>query len=121
MTPQEIFDKVCTHLMTQRVRASDGMRCRYRAINGRSCAVGCLIEDDVYHHQMEGLNVILLASQFGHILPRWFCQHVNLLKDLQIAHDRSLRSGVKNCAIALSEIAYNYKFTLPEIVERELA
>ena len=49
MTHQEIFNKVATHLLTQRKQAiNDAGICFYRTPEGLSCAVGCLIPDDLY-------------------------------------------------------------------------
>lgn len=55
MTKQEIFNTVATHLFTQGVRASspDGDFCFYRAPDGKKCAVGCLIPDELYKPDME--------------------------------------------------------------------
>lgn len=55
MTDQEIFDKVAAHLIRQGGPARDGNKdCAYRAPNGRTCAVGCLIPDSAYDSDMEG-------------------------------------------------------------------
>lgn len=52
MDKQAIFDRVVTHLLTQKRRSvtiTGGVRtCMYRAPNGDMCAIGCLIPDDVY-------------------------------------------------------------------------
>ncbi len=52
MSPQELFDTVATHLLTQRkpamARDAGGSEtCCYRTEDGRKCAAGCLIPDDV--------------------------------------------------------------------------
>jgi hypothetical protein len=49
MTPQEIFDKVAAHLLTQRKQCrvhnlrSGFNSCAYRDLDGLMCAAGCLI------------------------------------------------------------------------------
>lgn len=55
MTPQEIFEKVSRHLLTQNKRSmlvvpgdSTDHGCAYRGQDGLRCAVGCLITDEVY-------------------------------------------------------------------------
>lgn len=55
MTPQEIFDKVVTHLLTQNARSfsTELQSCMYRNEYGMMCAVGCLIKDDVYFEEIE--------------------------------------------------------------------
>ena len=47
---QEVFDYVATHMLTQdeHLFLPDGYNCAYRGVNGRMCAVGCLIADDEY-------------------------------------------------------------------------
>lgn len=57
MTPQEIFDKVCKHLLTQRVKSINGTKCVYRGPNGTKCAVGCLIPDELYKPAIESCTV----------------------------------------------------------------
>lgn len=56
---QETFDTVVTHLRRQGAKAeihgaSPGEKiCAYRAIDGKRCAVGCLIPDDRYRPSFE--------------------------------------------------------------------
>ena len=59
---QTVFDVVADHLLTQRAQCIDPNvdGCAYRDGNGMACAVGALIEDDVYEevsHQIEGGGV----------------------------------------------------------------
>ena len=55
-TAQEVFDQVATHLLTQNERSLDGASCSYRNCDGLKCAAGCLISDDEYDNQMEGID-----------------------------------------------------------------
>lgn len=59
MTPQQIFNKVVHHLMTQGCKSKDEARslCMYRGPNGTSCAVGCLIPDDKYSEDLEEIPI----------------------------------------------------------------
>lgn len=85
MDAQEIFDTVCEHLAKQgrrAINADDG--CKYRINDGRMCAVGCLLRDSEYYQDMEGRNVRAIA------LPPRLAEHLNLLIDLQRAHDDSV-------------------------------
>jgi hypothetical protein len=88
MTPQEIFDKVATHLLTQNKRSIgfDGSVkcCRYRALDGSRCAVGCLIPDNEYSETMEGARVRKLTGVLDRLELR---AHVDLLAHLQATHD----------------------------------
>lgn len=56
MTKQEMFDKVAEHLLKQGGPAWDDKdgACKYRAPNGRKCAAGCLIPDNMYRKEWEG-------------------------------------------------------------------
>lgn len=58
MASREIFDKVKAHLLEQNCTAtnSDG-DCMYRGANGTKCAVGFLIDDQVYYKDLEGNSI----------------------------------------------------------------
>lgn len=56
-TKQETFDTVVSHLRRQGRCAMDRLTCVYRAENGDRCAAGCLIPDDLYSSNLEGLSV----------------------------------------------------------------
>ena len=96
MTDQEIFDKVATHLLTQGKRAGhlmdDGeFRCMYRGPEGTTCAIGCLIPDDLYSRNMENNNIHALQDKFPEI-ANFFEMNSNItrvffLNSLQRAHD----------------------------------
>lgn len=106
MTPQEIFDTVATHLFAQGKRAlsiKDTNNCAYRAPAGSKCAVGCLIPDDVYTLNMEGVHVSALFYRWP-ALPEWMSQNRRLLSFLQQVHDdpdnwittATMRKALKN-------------------------
>lgn len=91
MNQQEIFDKVASHLITQgaqaRYRRSDGYpSCAYRGENDTMCAAGCLIPDEEYNPEFEGIpwmgvchDIPSLASLTGKV-------H-DLIVSLQGVHD----------------------------------
>lgn len=56
MKTQEVFDKVAVHLLTQGEPSLDkeGGNCAYRT-GSLSCAVGCLIPEELYNQQIEGV------------------------------------------------------------------
>jgi hypothetical protein len=63
VTKQETFDIVARHLLTQNAKAWGQYTCSvgeptngcvYRDADGRKCAAGCLIPDDVYSPSLEG-------------------------------------------------------------------
>ena len=65
-TKQETFDTVAKHLLTQNAKAENtdeyGSLCAYRAADGKRCAAGCLIPDELYSEDMEKHYV---AINFG--------------------------------------------------------
>jgi hypothetical protein len=74
MTRQELFDRISRHLLTQKKKAecniNEGKRgsppswsCRYRAPGGLSCAVGCIIPDELYTEALEGRGVTTLVER----------------------------------------------------------
>lgn len=95
---QSLFDRVATHLLTQEVRAwdTDNERCMYRDDDGRSCAVGCLIEESKYSYEIEGRSlsdgnssdtrriIDAVEGSLGHNLND---DEVSLLTKLQHVHD----------------------------------
>ena len=58
MSVREIFYKVEKHLLKQNKKSVDfGSGCMYRSNGGLSCAVGCLMTDDIYDSSFEGNNL----------------------------------------------------------------
>jgi hypothetical protein len=83
-TPQQVFDTIRTHLLTQREKCHDGHgNCQYRA-DGRMCAAGVLLKDvdDDIVETYEGMNWETLVED-RHV-PK---AHYNLIFSLQIVHD----------------------------------
>lgn len=82
--PQEIFDYVVTHLAEQGARAynEETGACRYRAADGKMCAVGCLLTDDLYEQTLEGEGIIMLPLYDQLSIPTR-----RLLTSLQNTHD----------------------------------
>lgn len=82
-TPQEVFDFVTEHLLTQGKQSYQGS-CLYRGPNRTACAVGCLLTDEEYTPNMEGVSAYDLQV---HLLSSFWKEHQRLLQDLQSAHD----------------------------------
>lgn len=87
MTPQELINKVYSHLIKQGGPSQNNGSCAYRAPDGRQCAIGCLIPDELYSPEMEhnSLGVLLEISNFH--LPKFMQENQNLLQALQNIHD----------------------------------
>ena len=93
MNKQEIFDTVVKHLFEQKGPSISGIYCKYRH-EGRKCAIGCLISDDLYKESMEGESLLSLLPRFN--FPSFFRKNANLLDQLQNIHDNcwtTLKSG----------------------------
>jgi len=85
MTPQEVFDKVAEHLMSQLEQSlSDTMLggCMYLNREGLQCAAGCLIAEDEYDEAIEEQDWDKLVS-VG-LVPT---DHQTLIQGLQLIHD----------------------------------
>ena len=88
--------------------------CQYR-LNGRAddnvrCGVGHLIPDDVYHLDMEGLDVRALNDDFG-LFPE---SEVDFLDSLQTSHDQALDEGIDGYKIRMKHVAEIYSLTYSE-------
>ena len=99
MNSQEVFDKVFTHLISQGHqargdKAGAGLTtCQYRGKNGSSCAVGCLIPDEVYTRDMEAMTVKELMCENDRIASMFSDVDIVLLQRLQTIHDSALNWG----------------------------
>ena len=117
MTNQEAFDKIVARLIDGTGRADDGEGgCMYRAPNGLSCAVGCLIPDDEYDEGIEG--------EYVHALDYLGCLdglNVEMLEDAQDVHDYCRNwTGTKLNDKGIQElkrIAADYNLKMPEIAQ----
>ena len=92
MNQQEIFDKVASHLITQGVQAkylphSDGYpSCAYRGENDTMCAAGCLIPDEEYNPEFEGMPWEDIGRAIPSLASLTDKDHA-LISSLQYVHD----------------------------------
>jgi hypothetical protein len=92
---QQAFDKVVKHLLTQGMKSTDSITgyCQYRGDSGRSCAVGCLIDDLDYSPNLEGNTVMTLGEHYpaakimGVTVQDISVDDLNILGELQAIHD----------------------------------
>ena len=95
MSVREIFYKVEKHLLKQNEKSeSEDIGCQYRSDSGLSCAVGCLMTDDIYDSSFEGtnLNDRLVRKALTPIVGVNYelrLLKLNLLHRLQVVHDDS--------------------------------
>ena len=91
MTNQEMFDKVCAHLLTQLSTSLDDTgTCLYRGPDGKKCAIGCLIPDELYTEDLEKKEIrTLLDYSIGNSELSAYLSQFNkdLLIRLQKTHD----------------------------------
>ena len=110
LTDQEIYNKVRTHLLTQMKKSTVQLHnpfrtpctydvCVYRGEDGRKCAIGVLIPDELYTKDIEGSDILAYRTlvlteplRKAGILPdnldgKARCTRVSLLKELQVIHD----------------------------------
>jgi len=94
MRQEEIFKKVVEGLAKQGFRQSVkpsvfGLpTCSYRGVEGRKCAAGFLIPDEIYKPEFEGKNVLALQSVFEGL--GFTKRQVEFLHQLQFLHDTCL-------------------------------
>jgi len=107
---QETFDTVVAHLRKQgakaTVRGENGSdECTYRSPDGRQCAAGCLIPDELYDPRIEGKPahnelVANILKSLGH--------DVRLCLSLQRVHDDC---EPKNWEDGFQRVAMDYALT----------
>ena len=90
---QRVFDAVARHLLEQRAKAVDDLgQCRYRAPDGRRCAIGSLVLDAAYSPLMEGRGaghqiVVSVLEASGYVVRGPAGVEEGFLRDLQHIHD----------------------------------
>jgi hypothetical protein len=62
LNKQEAFDKAVRGIILQGGPSIAGVDCLYRGPDGRKCAIGHLIPDDVYDPEMEGRGITTTAT-----------------------------------------------------------
>ena len=105
---QDVFDFIVGHLRTQGESAHDEGRCVYRSAEGLTCAAGCLIPVEDYKPTFEDSSWYDVADAFK-------ChEHDNLIRDLQIVHDRF---GSDEWEVELGKVAHSYMLKMPAFEE----
>lgn len=110
---QATFDKVALHLLNQGMKSvNDAGDCMYRGDGGRSCAVGCLISDNVYDADVEGgtaksIEVVNMLYQTNPLIIG-IANILDLVEDLQRVHDNVNES---NWVYYLKTVAVRYSLS----------
>lgn len=82
-TPEEVFEQVARHMLTQCERSASSGGCAYRGDGGLMCAAGCLISDDEYSPEFE-------EKLWGSLVAKGLVpeEHTELIEVLQEVHDQ---------------------------------
>jgi len=89
VTAQEVFDVAVEGVILQGGPSVSGRSCVYRARNGRECAAGQLIPDNLYGPEWEGCKIRLILNNRPDTTYRSLRKHGKLLETLQELHDDS--------------------------------
>jgi len=97
LSKKEIYERVCAHLLAQgAVSEDDNGSCRLRCEDGRRCAIGSLISDEIYCPNIEGIGISYYQhASDGALLHMLYASNVNaydqetmaLLIELEVVHD----------------------------------
>lgn len=91
--------------------------CKYRTPDGRKCAVGCLIPDELYNSRIEEkdvddlLQIDEMSKLFAHV-DRFF------LKRAQSAHDSNTTVDAADFVRNLDQIAEAFRLKTPKEANR---
>ena len=91
MDNQQAFTQIKNHLLTQNQRAEIDGTCQYRMETDNhvlTCAVGCLIPDELYREDMESTTIKNLVSYYTKLGEYFQGIDLDLLHDLQMIHDQ---------------------------------
>ena len=99
LSAKEIYERVSAHLLRQRAVSEDeNGSCRLRGSDGRKCAIGSLIRDDLYCNDIEGVGIAyyrhardgaLLRALYASNVDIYDDQIVELLTELEELHDNA--------------------------------
>lgn len=96
-TEQQVFDQVAKHLLMQSRKSVQDGAYKYHSSDGTKCAAGCLVSDDEYDPEMEGMtwkgNKNVNSRED---VPE---KHLLFVHGLQRIHDHKFVSDWKNALI----------------------
>lgn len=112
--PQEIFDQVAVHLLTQNEKSMLGGACVYRGQTRKGkklmCAAGCLISDE----EVKALSKTQLASSWLSLICDSIApiEYELLIRQFQIIHDNC---PVMEWKLHLLKVATQWDFKIDAI------
>lgn len=92
----DLVTAISIHLAKQRSRSVSDIGCAYRGHNGKMCAVGCVIPDELYSPAMEGHGLASLPGRHPEVMDylmkeffgEWTKQkEITLIGILDVAQD----------------------------------
>ena len=105
-TDRDVFEFIKNHLLTQGQRSlmDNEMTCAYFGVEGKKCAVGALIREDIYHYSIEDkpVNHSLVQSAITKSVPNWKI-NTEMLCELQSIHDGKSMYDWENVSWKLDE------------------
>jgi hypothetical protein len=117
LTPKDIYEKITTHLLTQRAVSEDeNGSCRLRSAQGQKCAIGSLVSDELYKPAFEGIGISyyrnardgdLLRALLESQVDAYRADIIDLLIELEEVHDDT---PVEDWPRLLAEIGRNHAF-----------
>lgn len=124
MIPQDVFNKAVRGVINQGKPAgyrdnavTGGFRCQYRDQQGRACAVGMLLDDET-GRKAEDMGIGGVEDLVKeHLLPEDLVPHLNLLVDLQQAHDNAadhLDTFVETFTHKAGDVARRHNLEMPQ-------
>lgn len=97
LSTKDIYERVKAHLLAQRAVSEDeNGSCRLRSSDGRKCAIGSLVADDVYRPEIEGIGIsyyqhakdgTLLRALYASEVDAYNPEIIELLIELEEVHD----------------------------------
>lgn len=95
MNKQEMLNTAVPFLIKQAVPSmtENGTRCLYRGPNGTKCAIGCIIPDDRYQEQFDGVGFISSLKGISGVMPDILGDDIPFLRALQQCHDLASTSA----------------------------
>lgn len=115
MTNQEIFDKALNGILKQGVPSMNSMGlCKYRGPNGTMCAVGLFVTDDEAEVMDADPGMCAIKDLPYAVVPDRLRPHLDLLADLQWAHDNAAGRTpfVEEYKLRMRDVAKNWNLKM---------
>ena len=116
---QEVYDTAVAGLASQEFQGCyiDGAICAYRGTEGRKCAIGYCIPDEMYSPDMEEKSIRTLFREFTEEMMEIFLPSISVdhLAELQKCHD--IPSSPEGRRDMLRDYARRYKLKMPQVLE----